>query len=254
MSADVKLDFARYARIGLEEAVFCEGKTPDQIAAILGQAALRDARLLLTRLSAEKLDALSAAHGAAIDYCPLSRTGFFGEPRPIEQRGDVVIVAAGTSDLPVAREAWRTLRYYGHEATSITDIGVAGLWRLTERIDEIRAYPIIIVVAGMDAAIASVLGGLAGGAIICAPTSVGYGAAERGRTALNAILTSCAPGLVACNIDNGYGAACAALRLLGAASRLGAAPNWRAESRRPDSVSGSGTGSRPPEVVEEGSF
>jgi len=94
MSPDVKLDFARYARIGLEEAVFCDAKTPDQIAAILGEAALRDARLLLTRLFGEKLDALSAVYGAAIDYCPISRTAFFGEPRPIEQRGDVVIVAA----------------------------------------------------------------------------------------------------------------------------------------------------------------
>ena len=220
MRTDVKQDFGRGARIGLEEAVYCDGKSPDQIAAILNEAALRDSRLLLTRLSLAKLDALSGAHDAAIDYCAASQTAFFGVPRPIVRRGDVVIVAAGTSDLPVACEASRTLRYYGHEATSIMDVGVAGLWRLTERIDEIRSHPIIIVVAGMDAAIASVLGGLAGGAIICAPTSVGYGAAEGGRTALNAILTSCAPGLVACNIDNGYGAACAALRLLYAASRL----------------------------------
>jgi NCAIR mutase (PurE)-related protein len=220
MRTDVKLDFPRDARIGLEEAVYCDGKSPDQIAAILNEAARRGARLLLTRLSLEKLDSLSGAHHAEIDYCVVSQTAFFGVPRHIERRGDVVIVAAGTSDLPVAREAWRTLRYYGHEATSIADVGVAGLWRLTERIDEIRAHPIIIVVAGMDAAIASVLGGLVGGAIICAPTSVGYGAAEGGRTALNAILTSCAPGLVACNIDNGYGAACAALRLLDAASRF----------------------------------
>jgi len=220
MRTDVKLDFARDARISLEEAVYCEGKSPDQIAAILSEAVLRDSRLLLTRLSLEKLHALSGVHDAAIDYCVISETAFFGVPRPIEHTGDVVIVAAGTSDLPVAREAWRTLRYYGHEATSIVDVGVAGLWRLTERIDQIRSHPIIIVVAGMDAAIASVLGGLAGGAIICAPTSIGYGAAEGGRTALNAILTSCAPGLVACNIDNGYGAACAALRLLDAASRL----------------------------------
>ncbi len=220
MSSDVKQDFERYARIGLEEAVFCEGKAPDQIAAILDEAALRQARLLLTRLSTEKLHALSAACDAATDYCAVSRTAFFGEPRPIQRRGEVVIVAAGTSDMSVAREVWRTLRYYGHEATLIADIGVAGLWRLTERIDEIRAHPIIIVVAGMDAAIASVLGGLAGGAIICVPTSVGYGAAEGGRTALNAMLASCAPGLVACNIDNGYGAACAALRLLGAANQI----------------------------------
>lgn len=223
MRTDVKQDFGRGARIGLEEAVYCEGKSPDQIDAILDEAALRDARLLLTRLSPAKLDALSGAHDAAIDYCTASRTAYFGAPRPIVYTAEIVIVAAGTSDLPVAREASRTLRYYGHEATSIMDVGVAGLWRLTERIDEIRSHSIVIVVAGMDAAITSVIGGLAGGAIICVPTSVGYGAAEGGRTALNAILTSCAPGLVACNIDNGYGAACAALRLLDAASRLGQA-------------------------------
>ena len=172
------------------------------------------------RLSPEKLDSLPNARRGAIDYCGVSRTGFFGAARPVERKGDFAIVAAGTSDSPVAREAWRTLRYYGQEATSINYVGVAGLWRLTERLDEIRSHPIVIVVAGMDAAIAGVLGGLVGSAIICAPTSVGYGAAEGGRTALNAILASCAPGLVACNIDNGYGAACAALRLLGAARRI----------------------------------
>jgi NCAIR mutase (PurE)-related protein len=100
------------------------------------------------------------------------------------------------------------------------DIGVAGLWRLTQRLDEIKRHPIVIVVAGMDAAIASVLGGLVGGTVICVPTSVGYGAAEDGRTALNAMLASCAPGLLVCNIDNGYGAAAAALRVLAASDRL----------------------------------
>ncbi len=220
MSAEIRLDFAREGRIGLGEAIFCDVKSPDQIAAILAEAALRGARLLLTRLAPEKFADLSAGHDSALDYCAMSRTAFFGAPRAVEHKGQVVIVAAGTSDLTVAREASRTLRYYGHEATMIADVGVAGLWRLTERIEEIRAHPIIIVVAGMDAAIASVLGGMAGGAIICTPTSVGYGAAEGGRTALNAMLASCAPGLVACNIDNGYGAACAALRLLAAAIRL----------------------------------
>ena len=150
----------------------------------------------------------------------MSRTAFLGDAPQIERTGDVAIVAAGTSDMPVVREAWRTLRYYGHEATTIVDVGVAGLWRLTERIDEIRSHPIVIVVAGMEAALASVLGGLVGGAVICVPTSVGYGVAKGGRAALDAILASCSPGLVVCNIDNGYGAACAALRILGAATRF----------------------------------
>ena len=114
----------------------------------------------------------------------------------------------------LAREAARTLAYYGETATEFADIGVAGLWRLEDRLTEIRAYPIAIVVAGMDGAIASVLGGLYGGAMIVVPTSTGYGAARGGETALAAALASCAPGLTVVNIDNGYGAACAALRML----------------------------------------
>jgi pyridinium-3,5-biscarboxylic acid mononucleotide synthase len=219
--ADVKLDIARDARIGLQEAVYCENKSAEQIAGILAEAASRGARLLLTRLTADKLAALSSLHRGAIDYCAVSRTGFLGEAPQIERTGDVAIVAAGTSDMPVVREAWRTLRYYGREATTIVDVGVAGLWRLTERIDEIRSHPIVIVVAGMEAALASVVGGLVGGAVICVPTSVGYGVAKGGRTALDAVLASCSPGLVVCNIDNGYGAACAALRIMSAATRLG---------------------------------
>jgi NCAIR mutase (PurE)-related protein len=127
----------------------------------------------------------------------------------------VAIVAAGTSDAPAAREAERTLRHAGVGASVIIDVGVAGLWRLMDRIEEIRRFPVVIAVAGMDAALASVLGGLYGGSLICVPTSVGYGAAEEGRTALNAMLASCAPGIVVTNIDNGYGAACAVLRMLG---------------------------------------
>jgi NCAIR mutase (PurE)-related protein len=126
----------------------------------------------------------------------------------------VAIVAAGTSDSGVAREAARTLRHAGVEATLITDVGVAGLWRLMERIEEICRHPVVIAVAGMDAALASVLGGLVPGVLVAVPTSVGYGASEAGRTALNAMLASCASGIVVCNIDNGYGAAAAALRVM----------------------------------------
>ncbi len=142
---------------------------------------------------------------------------------PSKVVGKVAIVAAGTSDARVAREAQRTLRHAGVDAEAIADVGVAGLWRLMARIEEIRRFPIVIAVAGMDAALASVLGGLAPGALIAVPTSVGYGAAEGGRTALNAMLASCAPGVVVCNIDNGYGAACAALRILNAMGAFGQA-------------------------------
>ena len=150
----------------------------------------------------------------------MSHTGFFGPLCPADGPARVAIVAAGTSDTPVAREAERVLRYQGRASSMILDVGVAGLHRLTRRLEEIRRHPVVIVCAGMDAALASVLGGLVSGAVIAVPTSVGYGAAEGGRTALNAMLASCAPGIAVVNIDNGYGAACAALRLLHAAERI----------------------------------
>ena len=214
MSDDVVFDFEREQRIGLVEAVLCAQKSEQQIGTILERARERGAGLLLTRLGPEKLGRLDQAHRSLIDYCPSSHTAFFGPLRPVSDDRPVVIVAAGTSDAPVAREAARTLRHAGIEAPIIVDVGVAGLWRLMARIEEIRAFPIVIAVAGMDAALASVLGGLVASTVICVPTSVGYGAAENGRTALNAMLASCASGLVVVNIDNGYGAACAALRLM----------------------------------------
>jgi NCAIR mutase (PurE)-related protein len=213
-TAEINLDFARSERIGLEEAVLCAAKSPTQLEAILDTAALRGVSLLMTRLDLAKLDSLPERQRERIDYCAVSRTGYFGEPHPVAPVCHVAIVAAGTSDVPVAREAERTLRYHGHASALIADVGVAGLWRLTSRIEEIRAHPVLIVAAGMDAALASVVGGLVPGAVIAVPTSVGYGVAQNGRVALDAMLASCAPGITVCNIDNGYGAACAALRLL----------------------------------------
>jgi NCAIR mutase (PurE)-related protein len=217
---EITLDFDRGGRIGLDEAIYCAGKSAVQIGAILDQATARGAGLLLTRLDGAGFEALPAAHRERIDYCAVSRTGFFGPLRPVAATGLVAIVSAGTSDIPVAREAERTLRHQGQQASLIGDVGVAGLWRLTDRLEEIRAHPVVIVVAGMDAALASVLGGLVAGPVVCVPTSVGYGVATGGRTALDAMLASCAPGITVCNIDNGYGAACAALRLIHGARQL----------------------------------
>lgn len=211
---DVVFDYARTARIGLSEAVLCEGKTAEQIAGILEGAGERGVGLLLTRLDGEQYKRLPSALTTEIDYCALSRTGYFGPLRPNPVKDMVAVVSAGTADSRVAREAARTLRHGGVEATVISDVGVAGLWRLMERLEEIARYPVIIVVAGMDGALPSVLGGLVPGAIIAVPTSTGYGASEGGRTALNSMLASCAPGVTVCNIDNGYGAATAALRVL----------------------------------------
>ncbi|MPT24476.1 MAG: nickel pincer cofactor biosynthesis protein LarB, partial [Starkeya sp.] len=131
----------------------------------------------------------------------------------------IAVVAAGTSDLPVAREVVRTLAFNGQGARLVADVGVAGLWRLMERIEEIRACRVVIAVAGMEGALFSVLGGLVAAPVIAVPTSVGYGVAEGGRAALTSALASCAPGVVAVNIDNGFGAACAALKMLGPAAR-----------------------------------
>jgi len=215
MDDDIKLDLQRASRIGFDEAIFCAGKTIRHIARILDQAQDKGIHLLLTRLHETQFADLPEHHRAHIDYEPISRTGFFVAAHKLARtEPQVGIIAAGTSDVPVSREAARTLRYYGEPSKEINDVGVAGLWRLLERVEEIRQMPVVIAVAGMDAALPTVLGGLVPGLIIGVPTSVGYGVAEGGRTALHSMLSSCAPGLVVMNIDNGYGAACAALRAL----------------------------------------
>ena len=211
---DVMLDFARDARTGLDEAVYCAGKSVAHIAEILQQVETRKARILLTRLHPDQFAALPESQRKGVDYDALSQTGFFAQPYPQSATKRVAVVAAGTSDVAVAREAARTLSFYGESTAEITDVGVAGLWRLLERIDEIRSMKVVIAVAGMDAALPTVIGGLIGAPIIGVPTSVGYGVAEGGQTALNAMLASCSSGLTVTNIDNGYGAACAALRIL----------------------------------------
>lgn len=213
--AEFTLDFARHERIGLDEAVFCAGKSAGQIAAILEAVAGRADGLLLTRLDATKHEALPEDARQGLDYDPVSRTAVFGTPRRVQNRAAVAVVMAGTSDVPMAREAARTLLFNGQPATEYADIGVAGLWRLMDRIEEIRRAPVVIVAAGMDAALVSVLGGLVRAPLIALPTSVGYGVATGGTTALHAALASCAPGIAVVNIDNGYGAACAALRIMG---------------------------------------
>lgn len=211
---DVMLDFARDARTGLDEAVLCGSKSVEHLAAILDQVQQKSRRILLTRLTPEHHAELPAEHRARIDYEPLSRTGFFGGTHELKAQSQVAVVAAGTSDVAVGREAARTLRFYGEPATEINDVGVAGLWRLLERVEEIRRMRVVIAVAGMDAALPTVIGGLVSSVVIGVPTSVGYGVATGGETALRSMLASCSPGLMVTNIDNGFGAACAALRVL----------------------------------------
>jgi hypothetical protein len=211
---EVEFDFPRRGRIGLSEAVFCEGKSVVQIEHILSLAETRGAPLLLTRLSVETFAALDEKLRRDLDFDPVSRTGLFGEYSAPAAPATVAVVAAGSSDVPVVREASRTLAFYGEAADEYIDIGVAGLWRVIEKREQLDRYAAVIVVAGMDGALFSVIGGLVGSVVIAVPTATGYGAAREGVTALHSALASCAPGVVVVNIGNGYGGACAALRVL----------------------------------------
>jgi NCAIR mutase (PurE)-related protein len=218
---EIRLDFQRKERIGFEEAILCPGKTREHLDAILEEAGSQGRALLLTRMTHEQVDALRPEHRARLDYEPLSRTAYFGEVPSIDAQKAprVAIVAAGTSDAFVTREIARTLAYAGEPASEFVDVGLAGLWRVMERIDAIRSHAVVIVVAGMDAALPTVVGGLVGSVLFAVPTSNGYGVAAGGESALRAVLASCSPGLAVLNIDNGYGAACAALRVLYAIDR-----------------------------------
>ncbi len=212
---EITLDLHRAGRLGFDEAIFCEAKRVEQIQAIIDAAGQDSRSLLLTRLTEDQFQALTTCGDDQLDYDPVSRTGFYAWNSPETTLSGVAVVTAGSSDVPVAREAIRTLTYYGVAAEHVFDVGVAGLWRLMRNVDTLRGFSVVIVVAGMDGALPSVVAGLLPGLVIAVPTSVGYGAARNGETALHAALASCAPGLLVTNIDNGYGAACAALRAIG---------------------------------------
>ena len=217
--SDFSLDWGREPRTGVAEAVLCEPKSPAQIAAILGAAAGNGARLLLTRLAPEQHDALPAPLRERLDFDPLSRTAILGGlplGTPVE---GTLIVAAGTADLGPAREAARTLAFHGCAAPLIADVGVAGLWRLNEQLGRLRDARVLIVAAGMEGALFSVVAGLVAAPVIALPTSVGYGVAAGGAVALHAALSSCAAGVMAVNIDNGFGAATAAIKIIEAGRR-----------------------------------
>ncbi len=215
----IVLDDYRDDRLGFDEAILCAQKTPEQIAHIVELSQAAERRRLFTRLDSEKFMALPAIIQEVLHYEAGSSTAILG--KVLRPAGPVrtAIVAAGSSDEPVVAEAQATLHYYGEPSLLATDVGVAGIWRLMERIEDLKPMPVVIAVAGMDAALPTVLAGLIPASIIGVPTSTGYGIAREGETALSAMLTSCAPGLTVVNIDNGYGAACAALRVLNAATK-----------------------------------
>ncbi len=215
---DAMLDLAREARTGVPEVVLGEWKTAEQVAAILRGLAVGGHGALATRIAPDKADAVreavpEARHVAAARALVIAPT----TPRPT--RGTVAIVCAGTSDLPVAEEAAVTAEFLGATVRRIVDVGVAGLHRLLARLSELRTADAVIVVAGMEGALPSVVAGLCDRPLIAVPTSVGYGVGAGGLAALAAMLTSCAPGVTVVNIDNGFGAAVAAVRWARATAR-----------------------------------
>jgi NCAIR mutase (PurE)-related protein len=221
--SDFRLDWGREVRTGVAEAVLCEPKTPAQIAMILDAAAAMGARQLLTRLAPSQHDALPVALRDRLDFDPLSRTAILGGLPSGTPVAGALIVAAGTADLGPAREAARTLAFHGRAAPLIADVGVAGLWRLNEQLGRLREARVIIVAAGMEGALFSVVAGLVAAPVIALPTSVGYGVAAGGAVALHAALASCAAGVTVVNIDNGFGAAAAAIKILAASTSIAGA-------------------------------
>jgi len=214
VSSEVQLDHDRKSRTGLAEAVFTEGKSLGQLKEICREIMTLEKPMLFTRMSADTHESLALEFPDLLDYVAISKTASYGQMASQETLGPVAIVTGGSSDVPVAREASETLRFYGIPVTEIDDVGVAGLWRMQARLEELRQCPIVICVAGMDAALPTVLGGLIPSMLIAVPSSVGYGMAKEGETALRSLLVSCAQGIVVVNIDNGFGAACAAVRAL----------------------------------------
>ncbi|MCO5998189.1 nickel pincer cofactor biosynthesis protein LarB [Actinoallomurus rhizosphaericola] len=206
-----RLDVDRAARTGDPEVVFGQGKTPEQIVAALRtlHEAHPDRAVLATRLSDEAI-AMCAERLPDAEVDPVGRTAVLGTA---ETHGTVAVVAAGTSDLPVVRECATTVRVFGAEPDEIVDVGVAGLHRLLAQRDRIAEADVVVAVAGMEAALPSVLGGLVGAPLIAVPTSVGYGWHMEGVTAWLATVNSCAPGIVSVNVDNGFGAGVAAARI-----------------------------------------
>ena len=201
-----ELDLERTARRGYPEAIYCAGKSPEQVAGIAAAVRERpDVITLFTRAGAahakavlnELPDAHYDADAALLAWPP--------QPPPASG-GRVVVVAAGTSDLPVAREAMLTARYLGRDTELVVDVGVAGLHRILARLELLRQARVVVVAAGMDGALPSVVAGLVSVPVIALPTSVGYGAAFEGLAALLAMLNACSPGVAVVNIDNGYGA------------------------------------------------
>ena len=200
-----KVDLHRKVRQGVAEVIYGASKTPEQMIAILDvMIRAGQNRVLITRLSQEASEEITKVH--PLTYYADSKIGFIGDIPAPDGIGKIVVATGGTSDLPVAEEAARTAEIFGNEVVRLYDVGVAGLHRLLDHKEEIMNASVIIAIAGMEGALASVVGGLADCPVIAVPTSVGYGAAFGGLSALLSMLNSCASGVSVVNIDNGFGA------------------------------------------------
>src|SRR5664279_388015 len=199
------IDTDRLHRTGLPEVIYSQGKTTEQVRLIAERMVNKGIDILATRASEEIYQAVKSVVPGAV-YNPLARTIVFKHKEEITGKGYIAVVSAGTSDLPVAEEAVETARFLNNKVEAIYDVGVAGIHRLFNKWELIRNARVIIVVAGMEGALASVVGGLVDKPVIGVPTSIGYGANFQGLSALLSMLNSCAAGVSVVNIDNGFGA------------------------------------------------
>jgi NCAIR mutase (PurE)-related protein len=220
-----KLDLDREARTGVPEAVYGEGKTPEELVRIVGELLARRGRALVTRVDGERAARLAAAfplgsHHARARIFTVDGDVRAGSGADSAPPAEVAVLAAGTSDLAVAEEAAVVLEWLGLVATRHYDVGVAGLRRLLDRLDAIRRAAVVVAVAGMDGALPTVVAGLVTAPVVAVPTSVGYGTGLGGVAALLTMLNACAPGVAIVNIDNGYGAAALAARMAASGARI----------------------------------
>ncbi len=204
------IDCARSARCGFPEAVYCEGKTAREIRLISREMFNRDGFVLLTRLSKGAYKSIRRSL-PGLQYNKIGRVAYCCRKRALKHKDSnkkpILVITAGTSDIPVAEEAKATLLAMGCNVKTLYDVGVAGIHRILNKADDVRKANVIIVVAGMEGALASVVGGMVSKPVIAVPTSCGYGASLRGLAPLLTMLNSCAPGVCVVNIDNGFGAA-----------------------------------------------
>ena len=214
MNLDIRFDFQRRERIGLIEAIWGQDKSIDQLKRVTENVLGKNEVVFITRINSEKANVLLNLHDKARFY-EEAKCLIIGENLSIlNTNKKVAIISGGSSDLAVTLEAQLALEIYGVTCHSFIDVGVAGIHRLMSQLEEINKYDVLIVCAGMEGALATVVGGLLAQPIIAVPVSVGYGVSRDGETALNSMLSSCSPGISVMNIDNGFGAAMAALRIV----------------------------------------